>query len=231
MVSAPLQQELLHTLGLAIAAGALPANQVLTLEHLCERYGVSRSVARAAVGSLETLGMVAARRRVGVIVRPLSEWDVLNPRIIDWRLNGPGRDRQLQSLTALRLGVEPIAASAAAGHIDGEAAHQLQQLAEQMRRHGEAGRRTEFIELDARFHELILTHSGNELYAALSAPVLAAINGRSKVGLMPDHPVASAINLHAEVADAIAARDGAAAEQAMRSILSEVHEAVSTVAD
>ncbi|MGF2948691.1 FadR/GntR family transcriptional regulator [Microbacterium alcoholitolerans] len=230
MATAPLHSALLQTLGQSIANGELNPSRVLTLDEVCVRHSVSRSVARDAVGSLEALGMLESRRRVGIIVLPMNRWDVLNSQVIRWRLNGPDRDRQLEALTLLRLGVEPIAAASTAQHIDGSTALELRDLSLRMAEHGQAGRRAEFIELDARFHELILTNSGNELYAALSTPVLAAINGRSEVGLMPDHPVADAIQLHHTVAEAIVERDATTAEHAMRDILSEVRSAVAEVA-
>lgn len=230
MTTAPLHSALLQALGQTIADGGLRPGQVLTLEELSNRYRASRSVVRDAVGSLEGLGMLQSRRRVGITVQPLQHWNVLSSEVIRWRLNGPDRDRQLQSLTMLRLGVEPTAAALTAQEIDGTTAQELRDISLRMQEHGEAGRRTAFIELDARFHELILTNSGNELYAALTGPVLAAISGRSEVGLMPDHPVADAIHLHRAVADAIVERDVVAAEQSMRDILSEVRNAVTEVA-
>lgn len=226
MATAPLHSALLQSLGQVIADGELPAGLVLTLEELSTRYQASRSVVRDAVGSLEALGMLQSRRRVGITVQPLSEWNVLSSQVIRWRLNGRDRDRQLQSLTLLRLGVEPIAAASTAQQIDSTTALQLRDISLRMQELGEAGRREEFIELDARFHGLILTNSGNELYSALSVPVLAAISGRSEVGLMPDHPVADAIQLHRAVADAIVERDAETAERSMRAILSEVRSAV-----
>lgn len=226
MATAPLHSALLQALGQTIADGGLSEGRVLTLEELSNQYAASRSVVRDAVGSLEALGMLESRRRVGITVQPLDRWNVLSSQVIRWRLNGPDRDRQLESLTMLRLGVEPTAAALTARQIDGRTAQELRDISLRMQEHGEAGRREAFIELDARFHELILRNSGNELYAALTVPVVTAISGRSDVGLMPDHPVALAIHLHRAVAEAIVERDVLAAEQSMRDILSEVRSAV-----
>ena len=63
---------------------------------------------------LESMGMVASRRRVGVTVQPRESWHVFDPRLIRWRLDGADRSEQLLSLSELRMGFEPVAAALAA---------------------------------------------------------------------------------------------------------------------
>ena len=53
---------------------------MLTLDGIDHEYAVSRSVAREAIRVLESMGMVASRRRVGVTVLPGSRWNVFDPR-------------------------------------------------------------------------------------------------------------------------------------------------------
>ncbi|MEV4187473.1 GntR family transcriptional regulator, partial [Streptosporangium canum] len=97
-----------------IASGGLAAGQVLTIEELELRFGVSRSVIRETIRVLESMGLVSSRRRVGVTVAARTEWNLFDPRIIRWRLAGEGRGEQLRSLGELRRGVEPVAAALAA---------------------------------------------------------------------------------------------------------------------
>src|SRR5664279_4349741 len=73
------------------------------MQELEARYGVSRTVIREVVKVLESLQIVTSRRRVGVRVRPRHEWNVFDPRIIRWRLDGPDRPAPLRSLSQ-RLG-------------------------------------------------------------------------------------------------------------------------------
>ena len=65
---------------------------------------------------LESMGLVAARRRVGITVLPPARWNPFDPDIIRWRLAGPDRLRHLQSLSELRSAIEPLAARLAAAH-------------------------------------------------------------------------------------------------------------------
>nr|WP_246361411.1 FCD domain-containing protein [Haloechinothrix aidingensis] len=216
----------LDTIGRQIVSGTLAEGHVLRLEQVQQQAGVSRTVARETVRVLESMGLVRSRRRVGIIVQPRSSWNVFDPLVIWWRLAGPGRDIQLRSLTELRIAVEPLAAAAAASNASAQDRERLVRLATSMRGHGEAGELEEFLELDIEFHTLMLTSSGNEMFAALTDVVAVVLRGRTTLGLMPRHPVAEALDLHEEVAHAVAARRAADAETAMRELLGEVRDAV-----
>ena len=65
---------------------------------------------REAVRVLEAHGLLTSRRRVGLVVRPQAEWDILNADIIEWSLDSPRRRDVLIELTDLRVAVEPVAA-------------------------------------------------------------------------------------------------------------------------
>ena len=98
---------LLRDLGADLLGGVLGVGTALSTEQLEARYGVSRTVVREAVKVLESVGVLTARRRVGLVVRPPQEWDALSPLIVGWRLAGADRHRQLAEISELRRGVEP----------------------------------------------------------------------------------------------------------------------------
>jgi DNA-binding transcriptional MocR family regulator len=110
-----LHRNLLTALGTGIASGKYPAGRVLTLEGVSAEHGVSRSVAREAIRVLESMGMVAARRRVGITIQPSDKWNVFDPRVIRWRLESSDRAALLVTLSELRRGFEPAAAPAQGG--------------------------------------------------------------------------------------------------------------------
>lgn len=123
MATTVLHTTVLDTLGRRITSGDAPAGTPLTLESIGTEFGVSRTVAREVMRLLEGLGLVRSKRRVGIVVLGIEDWNVLDPRVIRWRLEGPGRDAQLRTLTELRHAVEPLAAAGAARHAtDAEAA-------------------------------------------------------------------------------------------------------------
>ncbi|NKY11009.1 FadR family transcriptional regulator [Cellulomonas hominis] len=222
-----LHSTVLEVIGSEITAGALPEGSVLTLEQIQQRFAVSRTVARETMRMLEHLGLVTSRRRVGLVVRPAADWMVFDPRVIRWRLAGPGRLAQLRSLTELRAAVEPVAAAAAARHADPGEVDRLLVLVARMRELGEAGRLDEFAVCDIEFHALLLRAGRNEMFAALTDVVAEVLAGRTRHGLMPDRPRPEALDAHDAVADAIRARDPEAAERAMTVITTEIRAALS----
>ncbi|HUX70045.1 MAG TPA: FCD domain-containing protein [Cellulomonadaceae bacterium] len=226
MTTTVLHSSVLETLGQEIVAGDLPAGAVVTLDQLQVRFHVSRTVTRECMRILESMNLVQSRRRVGIVVRPSSEWTVLDSRVIRWRLDGPGRGAQLRDLTELRIAIEPAAASGAARRATPEQRAALSELAGRLRALGEAGRLAEFLEVDIAFHSLLLRASGNSMFGALEDFVAEVLAGRTHHGLMPDHPVPAALDAHEGVALAVQGGDPAAAERWMRELVTEVRTAL-----
>lgn len=214
----------LDRLGGSIASGERAAGSVLTLAGLEEEFGVSRTLVREVVRVLESMGMVASRRRVGVTVLPPHDWNPFDPRLIRWRLNGPGREAQLLALTELRAAIEPVAARLAAARADGGTRRRLVELAAELRRLGEAGggRDPEYLAVDVAFHQLLLAGSGNPMLAALGDVVAEVLSGRTALGLMPDRPDPGALDDHEAAAAAVAAGDPSRAEDRARAVVREV---------
>ena len=219
-------EDVLDRLGPDLLWGGLSAIDHLRLELVESRYGVSRSAAREVVRVLEAMGVVSSRRRVGITVRPREEWNVLDPRLIRWRLAGPERAAQLRSLSQLRTGVEPIAASLAAQHATPEQCGELTGAVIGMSVTGQAGDLEAYLAADIRFHTALLEASGNELFASLTDVVAEVLAGRTHHDLMPSRPEPAAIRLHGDVAEAVAGGDAARAEAAMRAILAEALQAM-----
>lgn len=216
----------LDALGGDIAAGRLAVGEVLTVEGIGRRHGVSRSVAREAVRVLEAMGLVASRRRVGVTVQARSGWNVFDPRVIRWRLDEGDRAQQLLSLSELRRGVEPAAAALAAVRATPEHCRRLATAVSDMHVHGRAGELEPYLRADQEFHTALLEASGNEMFAALVDVVAEVLSGRTQHGMMPDHPNPRAVVLHDEVARAVRQGDVALAQGAMTSIIDEAADAL-----
>lgn len=223
-----LHSPVLDSLGRRITGGELAAGTALTLDGIGAEFDVSRTVAREAMRLLEGLGLVRSGPRVGIVVLPHDAWNVLDPKVIRWRLDGPGRAAQLRSLTELRQAIEPLAAAGAARGAPATVRAELVETARRMRTLGEAGEGdgAHFLALDIRLHELLLRSSGNELFCALAGVVAVVISGRTHLGLMPAFPEPGALDEHEAVAAAVARGDAPAAEAAMARIVREVRGAL-----
>lgn len=223
-----LHGNLLTALGTAIVSGEYSPGQVLTLDGVSAQHGLSRSVAREAIRVLESMGMVASRRRVGITIQPAEKWNVFDPVLIRWRLEAGDRAAQLVSLSELRRGFEPAAAALAARRADPHQCRIMAAAVSDMVVHGRSGDLEAYLLADKVFHQTLLEASGNEMFRALNGVVAEVLTGRTHHGMMPDAPNPAAIELHDQVARAIRLRDEDAAERAMREIIDE---AVSAVAE
>ncbi|WP_165436253.1 FCD domain-containing protein [Amycolatopsis suaedae] len=222
---------MLDQLGAAIVSGELAPGSVLRVEELQTRFGASRTIAREVVRTLETMRLTSSKRRVGVTVREQPEWNHYDPRVIRWQLDGASRPAALRTLTELRAAVEPSAARFAALRATPEQRGQLRALATRLAATAKARDLTAFLGHDIEFHHLVLTASGNPMFAQLSAVVAEVLTGRTGHGLMPDEPQPEAVALHTEVARAI--DDGAPdrAERALREIVIQAREEMTALLD
>ncbi|WP_217248218.1 FadR/GntR family transcriptional regulator [Streptomyces sp. AC602_WCS936] len=213
-----LHGRVLDTLGPAITAGEYPAGSVLRTDELAQRFEVSRSVMREAVRVLESMHLVESRRRVGVTVLPECEWNVYDPQVIRWRLAGSERPRQLRSLTVLRSAVEPVAAGLAARLATPEQCAELTECALGMVANSRGHLLEGYLFHDVAFHRVILTASGNEMFARLGGVVAEVLAGRTHHDVMFEDPDPAAVTLHVQVAEAVRARDAERAERLTREI-------------
>ncbi|GGU00457.1 FadR/GntR family transcriptional regulator [Streptomyces coeruleorubidus] len=213
-----LHGHVLDTLGPEITAGEYPPGSVLRTDELAQRFDVSRSVMREAVRVLESMHLVESRRRVGVTVRPTSEWNVYDPQVIRWRLAGKDRARQLRSLTVLRSAIEPVAAGLAARHATADQCAELTQCALGMVANSRGHKLEEYLVHDMAFHRVVLDASGNEMFARLGDVVAEVLAGRTHHDVMFEDPDPAAVTLHVQVAEAVRAGDAARAEELTREI-------------
>lgn len=202
-----------------IVAGDLGADRPLVPEEIGQRFEVSRTVVRESLRVLEAKGLVSARPNVGTRVRPVSDWNLLDPDIIEWRAFGPQREDQRRELCELRWTIEPLAARLAVGHGRDELQQRLTDMVEIMGHALGQGDGVTFARADAEFHTLLLQAAGNKMLEHLSGIVAAAleVSGGPVTGC--DRPTEAAIALHQAIVDALGDGDPAGAESAMRQLL------------
>ncbi|WP_322987262.1 FadR/GntR family transcriptional regulator [Phaeacidiphilus oryzae] len=223
-----LHGQLVQQLGQMIVAGDLGADRPLVPEEIGQRFEVSRTVVRESLRVLEAKGLVSARPNVGTRVRPVADWNLLDPDIIEWRAYGPQRDDQRRELFELRWAIEPLAARLAAGHGQEEVQHRLVEMTEVMAHAAAQGEALTFARADNELHTLILQLAGNRMLEHLAAIVASALQVSGGPITACERPSESAVGLHVRLVDALGTGDGTAAEAAMRSLLT-VHPEVEHV--
>ena len=215
---------IVETLGRRIVGGDLPPGTGLTLAGLEGSFTASRTVVREAVRVLEAHGLLTSRRRVGLVVRPQAEWDILNADIIEWSLDSPRRRDVLIELTDLRVAVEPVAARLAAERAGDAERDELVRWATLLSDLGNQGLgdSDEYLDADIAYHRLLLRASGNALFEKLGDPIAEILRGRSVRGLTPGMPRVGTLEAHLATAQAIRDGRGADAEASAREHLTLV---------
>ncbi|MFF5564131.1 FadR/GntR family transcriptional regulator [Streptomyces sp. NPDC012623] len=214
-----LHGQLVQQLGQMIVSGDLGADRPLVPEEIGQRFEVSRTVVRESLRVLEAKGLVSARPNVGTRVRPVSDWNLLDPDIIEWRAFGPQRDDQRRELSELRWTIEPLAARLASGHGRADVQQRLSEMVGIMGHALAQGDSITFARADAEYHSLLIQLAGNRMLEHLASIVSAAlqVSGGPITGC--DRPTEISLGHHARIVDALGTGDGAAAESAMRQLL------------
>jgi DNA-binding FadR family transcriptional regulator len=217
--------------GWDIVSGALAPGSRIVADEAASKLGVSRTVVREAVRVLDSMGLVAVRRRVGITVLSPEHWNPFDRDIIRWRLAGPDRLTHLQSLSELRSAIEPLAARLAADRASPQDCGALTAAVIGMSATARAANADSYLAYDSDFHRTLLVASGNPMLAGLAEVVVEVLAGRTRHALMPAVAEPEAVQLHGVVASAVQARDGAGAEAAMRAIVAESSTAIRAIHD
>ncbi|WP_437223013.1 FadR/GntR family transcriptional regulator [Planctomicrobium sp. SH661] len=176
----------------------------MTEADLAAEYGVSRAVAREAVGQLQALGILEGRKRKGLIVRhpdPLLLFSNSLPSLVR-------AERDWKELELLRYVIEVGAIDLAVRSATEE---QIEQLSEIMDRLEAALRidpcSEDSVRLDMEFHLLVLQMTGSRLVAGMQEVLvkffqIAPVD--TDVGPQPGERI---IWEHRELLNAIRCRD------------------------
>ncbi|HEY8485883.1 MAG TPA: GntR family transcriptional regulator [Limnochordales bacterium] len=179
----------------AILHGRLRPGQRLVQEELAAQLGTSRQPVREALRRLESEGLIVPLPQRGFVVREFREED-------------------LRENYHLRQLLESEAARLAAGRMPAEALEQLREVHRSMARAVRRQDQGSVVELNARFHRLVHQASGmsqlvrliQQLWAGRTVFTPVFVPGRAQ----------RSVQEHQAILDALAARDGERAAQAMR---------------
>ena len=107
----------INEIGRAIVSGQSPVGSVLASDAvMMEQFGVSRTVLREALKTLEAKGLVEARPKVGTRVSPKSRWNFFDSQVLAWHFHAPHDRRFYENLFEVRAALELPAVEGAARH-------------------------------------------------------------------------------------------------------------------
>lgn len=207
----------MYEIGRRIVGGGLEPGDLLPEAELIAELDVSRTVLREAIKVLAAKGLVEARPRTGTRVRSRSYWRLMDPDILAWQTEG-GLDEPFQRhLAEVRIIIEPAATRLAALRATEEEISLLEGAYAQMETHvfnSEA-----YIAADMQLHFGILAACHNEILEQMGAAIGEALETSRKITVETPGSSTAHLPLHKAVIDAVRARDGDAAERAMKELI------------
>ncbi len=229
-------EDVAHAIGLRIVAGNPPPGSLLPTEHqLAAEIGVSRAALREGFRLLAARGMIISRRKVGTMVRPMGDWNMLDASVLAWHLEKEPTEAFIDGLFEARLIVEPAAAAMAARRAaDDEISVMRTAFREMAAAQGAAGSSPapiaeaddidKTVGADLRFHKAILAAAGNHFLATFGALIGSSLIASFRLNWEAHNSAPSiSLALHEDVLTAIAARDAPTAEDRMRVLLTAAH--------
>ncbi len=191
----------------AILRGEYAPGQRLVEADLCERFGTSRFIVRAALQEVSAQGLVEFQRNRGARVREVSLAEAIE-------------------ITEVRKLLEGLEAARAAERVSAAEAAMLRGLVNDMRTAVAGAELLRYSDLNASLHAAIRDIAAHETSARLLRQLRdQTVRHQFSLSLVPGRPAVS-LPQHEAIVAAVTARDPAAAERAMHDHLQSVIEAL-----
>lgn len=201
-----------------MAVGAYPEGERLPFEReLIDELGVSRSVVREALRVLEEKGLVAIAQGKPTTVRPRSDWNVLDPIVINALIKHDPELEIAGNLIDVRAAIEGALVRRTVRALDDARDQELRAaFAKLVEAQPDP---TAYLRADREFHHVLLEQSGN--YIGEWVVRCAHQWTHSYPGLVPMHRVKQSHREHQAIFEAVERRDADAAAKAMESHIRE----------
>lgn len=203
-------------IGRDIVNGKYAVGQILPFEEeFVEKLDVGRGVIREALRVLAAKGLVETRPKRGTQVLPSSNWQLLDPEILFWRIGQDFDPKFLRDLTDLRSMIEPAACVLAAER----ASDPELQLIAALTRELDYAKENDlaFIEADMQFHRTILQATHNDILVQIGSAIESALRLSRDVTVGIGH--GRRIAEHEKVSEAVCTRNASRARRAMAELI------------
>jgi GntR family galactonate operon transcriptional repressor len=205
-------------IGRRIVSGEIAPGDTLPIEpEIQHEFAVSRTAVREAMRLLAGKGMTRSRRKTGTHVRPVADWNMLDPDVLRWHLEPQPSAEFIYDLFEMRLIFEPIAAALAAERVDDDACAQLRRAADGIAANprGSDGQ----VEADLNFHMTVLHATHNNLLLSLGGLIRSALAVTFQIGWQRLTSPEESVAMHRDVCEKICDGLASEAEAAMRILI------------
>lgn len=212
-----LHRQLVNEVGRAIVAGETPPGGTIDPDALAADSDVSRTVVRETLRVLADKGLLDARPRRGTFVLDKNSWNLLDPDVLRWQFETLSNPDVLEQLHEVRVMVEPAAAELAARRRTPEDLATLEDAIRRMAESDDAA--AAIVEADLQFHLGLIAATHNDLVRQLGLVIQTGLAARDRYVHTHRISIRQALQVHRDVADAVAAGDARSAHEAMLRLL------------
>lgn len=210
-------------IGRRILVGELKPGDTLPKElDLLSELQVSRTTLREAFALLSSNGFIEAKQRIGTRVRTPDHWNTLDPMVIAWHGETEAPGALMQELFEIRLLVEPMAAKLAAQRATAEDLKRIHAALQAMGEHHEDSQRA--MEADVDFHLQVIAAAHNRFLMPVASVIRAALMVSVPKTFAKFGGMEHSMEMHADIAHAIAQRKPDAAAQAATKLLEDTYQ-------
>lgn len=216
----PIVQQVEEKIRQLIESGQYGPGEKLPAEmDLCQRLGVGRGTIREAFRLLQARGYVEIKPGRGAFVAERLPGE--DGGAVEWLVKN---EMELREGIEIRRALEPMAARRMAEQGSDQAIEALKELHGRFMEALRVQDAVRIAQLDESFHSAIVEGSGNHLLIAINQQINQGMKTfRSKTFQVPQN-VRNAVAPHTRIMEAIQARNGDMAENAMRAHLDKVQE-------
>jgi GntR family transcriptional regulator, transcriptional repressor for pyruvate dehydrogenase complex len=187
-----------------------PGDMLPPERELAERLHVSRGSLREAILALESMGLVEPRHGEGTVVRDLSAAPLVNQLSVML----VQKRALVGELLEFRLMIEPTLAARAATNATAEEITHLEEILSRQKAKIDQGELA--IEEDSKFHYAIAQAARNSVVLKVLDVFMDYLRDSRELSLQVEGRPQRSLNSHRRILNAIARKNPAAAEKAMR---------------
>ena len=185
---------------------------------LCQQMGVSRTVVREAIRILADKGVVVSEQGRGTRVKPASEWNLLDPMLIQAYFQ-EGRLRDLvEELLEVRRMFEVAVVDLAASRAGSSRVQGMRRALERMAAAGSVP--DDYAAADLDFHKELVLATGNRMFRTLHTSIHEVLQVGFRVNA-GTRDITRSIENHQRILRAIEAHRPKAARDAMLVLIAE----------
>jgi GntR family transcriptional repressor for pyruvate dehydrogenase complex len=193
-----------------------PGDMLPPERELAERLHISRGSLREAILALESMGLVEPRHGEGTVVRDLSAAPLVNQLSVML----VQKRALVGELLEFRLMVEPTLAARAAANATEEEIIHLEEILSRQKAKIDRGELA--IEEDSKFHYAIAQAARNSVVLKVLDVFMDYLRESRELSLQVEGRPQRSLNSHRRILNAIARKNSAAAEKAMRTHITTI---------